>query len=86
MLDWSQRFQIIKGTASGQVYLHEEWGKVVIHRDIKSSNVLLDDEMNPRLGDFDLAMLFDHGTCDAPTSRLAPEMIKSGMASTSTDI
>ncbi|KAI3958160.1 hypothetical protein MKW98_020802 [Papaver atlanticum] len=93
MLDWSQRFQIIKGIASGIVYLHEEWEKVVIHRDIKSSNVLLDDEMNPRLGDFGLAMLFDHGTCDAPTSRvdgtpgyLAPEMTKSGMASTSTDV
>ncbi|MCL7041357.1 hypothetical protein MKW94_024475 [Papaver nudicaule] len=93
MLDWCRRFQIIKGVASGLVYLHEEWEKVVIHRDIKSSNVLLDNEMNPRLGDFGLAMLFDHGTCDAPTSRvvgtpgyLAPEMTKSGMASTSTDV
>ncbi|KAI3861861.1 hypothetical protein MKX03_001717 [Papaver bracteatum] len=93
MLDWNRRFQIIKGVASGLVYLHEEWEKVVIHRDIKSSNVLLDNEMNPRLGDFGLAMLFDHGTCDAPTSRvvgtpgyLAPEMTKSGMASTSTDV
>ncbi|KAI3908519.1 hypothetical protein MKX01_009321 [Papaver californicum] len=93
MLDWSRRFQVIKGVASGLVYLHEEWEKVVIHRDIKSSNVLLDNEMNPRLGDFGLAMLFDHGTCDAPTSRvvgtpgyLAPEMTKSGTASTSTDV
>ncbi|OVA15597.1 Protein kinase domain [Macleaya cordata] len=93
MLNWSQRIQIIKGVASGLVYLHEEWEKVVIHRDIKASNVLLDNEMNARLGDFGLAMLFDHGTNDAPTSKvvgtpgyLAPEMTRIGMASTSTDV
>ena len=38
-LSWSQRFRIIKGVASGVVYLHEKWEKVVIHRDIKASNV-----------------------------------------------
>ena len=48
-LNWSQRFRIIKGVASGLVYLHEEWEKVVIHRDIKASNVLLDSEFNARL-------------------------------------
>jgi len=44
--------RIIKGIASGLLYLHEEWEKVVLHRDIKPSNVLLDDEMNAHLGDF----------------------------------
>ncbi|KAI3918370.1 hypothetical protein MKX01_041690 [Papaver californicum] len=93
ILNWTQRFEVIKGVASGLFYLHEEWEKVVIHRDVKASNVLLDVEMNPRMGDFGLAMLFDHGTGDALTSRIAgtpgyiaPEMTRSGVASTSTDV
>ncbi|RZC87962.1 hypothetical protein C5167_004140 [Papaver somniferum] len=87
------RFRIIKGVTSGLVYLHEEWDKVVIHRDVKASNVFLDAEMNPRLGNFGLAMLFDHGSIDTLTSKIAgtpgyiaPEMNRSGLASTRTDV
>ncbi|VAH49607.1 unnamed protein product [Triticum turgidum subsp. durum] len=61
-LGWWQRFRIIKGVASGLLYLHEDWEQVVVHRDIKASNVLLDADMNGRLGDFGLARLYDHGT------------------------
>ncbi|KAF3447739.1 hypothetical protein FNV43_RR08442 [Rhamnella rubrinervis] len=57
----SQRLRIIKGVASGLLYLHEEWEQVVIHRDVKASNVLLDSEFNGRLGDFGLSRLCDHG-------------------------
>uniref|UniRef100_A0A0D9XBU0 non-specific serine/threonine protein kinase n=1 Tax=Leersia perrieri TaxID=77586 RepID=A0A0D9XBU0_9ORYZ len=92
ILTWSQRFRIIKGIASGLVYLHEEWEKVVIHRDIKASNVLLDAQMNGRLGDFGLARLYDHGV-DAQTTRvvgtigyLAPELASSGKATPLTDV
>jgi hypothetical protein len=91
-LSWEQRFRIIKGVAFGLVYLHEEWEKVVIHRDVKPSNVLLDSEMNGRLGDFGLSRLYDHGTDPQTTHMvgtmgyLAPELVRTGKASTLTDV
>jgi hypothetical protein len=91
-LDWPQRFNIIRGLASGLLYLHEDWEQVVIHRDVKTSNVLLDSEMNGRLGDFGLARLYDHGT-DAQTTHvvgtmgyLAPELGHTGKATPATDV
>uniref|UniRef100_A0ACD5Z971 Uncharacterized protein n=1 Tax=Avena sativa TaxID=4498 RepID=A0ACD5Z971_AVESA len=91
-LNWAQRFRIIKDIASGLLYLHERWEKVVIHRDIKASNVLLDSEMNGRLGDFGLAKLYDHGT-DLQTTHvvgtigyLAPELVSTGKATPLTDV
>ncbi|RLM86163.1 uncharacterized protein C2845_PM04G02220 [Panicum miliaceum] len=91
-LNWVQRLGIIKGIASGLIYLHEEWEKVVVHRDIKASNVLLDSGMNGRLGDFGLAMLYDHS--DNPQTShvvgtigyLAPELGRTSKATTLTDI
>ncbi|KAE9447776.1 hypothetical protein C3L33_20328, partial [Rhododendron williamsianum] len=55
VLNWQQRFNIIKGVASALLYLHEGYEQIVVHRDVKASNVLLDSELNGRLGDFGLA-------------------------------
>ena len=57
LLNWKQRHDIIMGTARGLAYLHEEFHVCIIHRDIKTSNILLDDDFHPRIADFGLARL-----------------------------
>ena len=59
-LSWELRFSILQGVAAALAYLHDEWQQCVLHRDIKSSNVMLDAEFNAHLGDFGLARLIDH--------------------------
>ncbi|KAJ8750574.1 hypothetical protein K2173_015735 [Erythroxylum novogranatense] len=91
-LSWSQRYQILKGVASALLYLHDEWEQVVLHRDIKASNILLDADLNGRLGDFGLAKFHDHGatpqtTCVAGTvGYLAPELTRTGRPTTCSDV
>ncbi|KAG1366756.1 L-type lectin-domain containing receptor kinase IV.2 [Cocos nucifera] len=92
LLSWDQRFKILKGVALGLVYLHEEWEQVVVHRDIKSSNVLLDAEMNGRLGDFGLAGLYERAGNTRMTlvvgtlAYMAPEMSRTGKPVPSSDV
>ncbi|CAL5322524.1 unnamed protein product [Camellia sinensis] len=92
ILSWEQRFKIIKGVASGLLYLHEGWEQTVIHRDIKAGNVLLDTELNGRLGDFGLAKLYEHGSNPSTTrvvgtlGYLAPELTRTGKPTTSSDV
>nr|XP_043634016.1 cysteine-rich receptor-like protein kinase 2 [Erigeron canadensis] len=56
-LNWKQRFDIIFGTARGLAYLHEQYHVTIIHRDIKTSNILLDNEFQPKIADFGLIRL-----------------------------
>ncbi|KAM2145749.1 hypothetical protein EV2_048120 [Malus domestica] len=92
LLSWEERIKVLKDIASGILYLHEGWEAKVLHRDIKSSNVLLDKDMNARLGDFGLARMHLHGEMTGTTQvvgtagYMAPEVVRTGRASAEVDV
>ncbi|KAK3432943.1 hypothetical protein EUGRSUZ_D00460 [Eucalyptus grandis] len=91
-LPWEKRYKIAQGIASALLYLHEEWEQCVLHRDIKSSNIMLDSDFNAKLGDFGLARLVDHAkglqtTILAGTmGYMAPDCVYTGKASKESDV
>ena len=91
-LSWAVRYKIALGVASALLYLHEEWEQCVVHRDIKSSNIMLDSSFSVKLGDFGLARLMDHELGPQTTGLagtlgyLAPEYINTGKASKESDV
>ncbi|KAH9717276.1 L-type lectin-domain containing receptor kinase IX.1 [Citrus sinensis] len=85
-LTWTTRYKISLGLASALLYLHEEWKRCVLHRDIKSSNIMPDTDFDVKLGDFGLALLVDHELGPRTTGLagtlgyMAPEYISTGRA------
>ncbi|XWS54465.1 hypothetical protein CRYUN_Cryun10bG0091600 [Craigia yunnanensis] len=91
-LTWDQRYKILTGVAQALLYLHEECNQRVVHRDVKPSNVLIDEDLNAKLGDFGLARTYEHDNNPQTThivgtlGYLAPELTRTGKATTSTDV
>ncbi|KAF3971853.1 hypothetical protein ACB098_03G078200 [Castanea mollissima] len=91
-IDWKKRSDIIAGIARGLLYLHEDSHNCIIHRDIKASNILLDDKWIPKIADFGMARLFPEDQTHVNTrvagtnGYMAPEYVMHGHLSVKADV
>ncbi|KAK3424244.1 hypothetical protein EUGRSUZ_F01049 [Eucalyptus grandis] len=93
LLAWKSRFDIALGIARGLLYLHQDSKLQVIHRDLKTSNILLDADLNPKISDFGLAKIFGGHEREARTKRIigthgymSPEYAFDGKFSVKSDV
>ncbi|KAK3020872.1 hypothetical protein RJ639_045300, partial [Escallonia herrerae] len=92
ILTWEARIKVLLGTAKALAYLHEAIEPKVVHRDIKSSNILIDTEFNGKLSDFGLAKLLDSGESHITTrvmgtfGYVAPEYANTGLLNEKSDV
>ncbi|KAK9906928.1 hypothetical protein M0R45_002605 [Rubus argutus] len=90
-LDWEARFNICLGIASGLVYLHEHPRLKIVHRDIKSANILLDGDLKPKISDFGLASLYTEDDqfkfikVEVPQGYMSPEYVR-GIVTSKADV
>ncbi|XP_039032231.1 probable receptor-like protein kinase At5g18500 [Hibiscus syriacus] len=91
-LTWEARIKILLGTAKALAYLHEAIEPKVVHRDIKSSNILVDDDFNSKVSDFGLAKLLGAGKSHVTTrvmgtfGYVAPEYANTGLLNEKSDV
>ncbi|KAK9706463.1 hypothetical protein RND81_07G127000 [Saponaria officinalis] len=94
-LSWPKRYNIIRGIARGLLYLHHDSRLRILHRDLKASNILLDEKMNPKISDFGTSRIFgvDHSQSNYYTNRvvgtygyMAPEYALQGQFSIKSDV